>query len=311
MERLHKALAHAGVASRRACEEMISSGRVTVNGRVVTTLGTQVTPGIDVLAVDGRVVQAAPPPVYIMVNKPVGYVSTTSDPQSRPTVLDLVKKMDAARLYPVGRLDVDSEGLLILTNDGALTQRLTHPSFAVEKEYLALVEGQPGEADLAALRAGVPLDGRPAPVDAVSIVEQSPRGSSTTLLRVVIHEGRQREVRRLFDAIGYRVQRLQRVRQGSLMLGDLPSGGARRLSGQEVAQLLRPVRRTSARSAQPAAAQRSQHGRQRAHAAPDAGRNDHQDTRRAHAAPHAGRNDHHDTRRAHAAPLKGRNDYHD
>lgn len=237
MERLQKVLARAGVASRRACEEMIAAGRVTVNGQVVTTMGTQVTPDVDVLAVDGRVVAAAPSAVYIMLNKPVGYVSTTNDPQGRRTVLDLIKEPGAPRLYPVGRLDVDSEGLLILTNDGDFTQRLTHPSFRMEKEYLAWVEGRPSGADLANLRAGIPLDGVPAPVDDIMVIEEPRSGGHITLLRVVIHEGRQREIRRLFDAIGYRVQRLQRVRQGPLTLGDLASGAARRLTATEVTQL--------------------------------------------------------------------------
>lgn len=277
MERLQKVLAHAGIASRRACEELITAGRVTVNGQVVTTLGTQVTPGQDVLAVDGAIVATPPPAVYIMLNKPAGYVSTTTDPQGRRTVLDLVKNTSAPRLYPVGRLDVDSEGLLILTNDGAFTQRLTHPSFEMEKEYLAVVDGAPTEADLARLRAGIPLDGKPAPVDEVAVVERSRTGAPTTRLRVVLHEGRQREVRRLFDAIGYRVQSLQRVRQGALQLGDLPVGSSRRLTGSEVAQLMSSTRRPADRPPRAAAPTRP-----------------HQPTRRPHAAQKEGQQHHHD-----------------
>ena len=237
MERLQKVLAHAGIASRRACEEMIAAGRVTVNGRVVTELGTRVEPGVDILAVDGRVVSASPTLVYIMLNKPAGYVCTTSDPQGRRTVLDLITERDAPRLYPVGRLDADSEGLLLLTNDGALTQQLTHPSFAIEKEYLAWLDERPSQAALDSLRAGVPLDGKPAPVDAVEIVAAPPGAGDATLLRIVIHEGRKREIRRLCEAMGYHVQRLQRVRLGTLRLGALAPGTSRRLTPQEVRQL--------------------------------------------------------------------------
>lgn len=237
MERLQKVLAHAGVASRRACETMIIAGRVTVNGHVVTELGTRVDPAIDVLAVDGHTIAGAAASVYILLNKPVGYVSTTSDPEGRPTVLDLVKETQAQRLYPVGRLDVDSEGLLLLTNDGALTQRLTHPRYELEKEYMAWVSGRPSADVLSRLRAGIPLDGKPAPIDSVDIVERPGHTDQLTQLRVVIHEGRKREIRRLCELAGFPVQRLRRVRVGSIELGDLAPGRSRPLTRQEIASL--------------------------------------------------------------------------
>jgi 23S rRNA pseudouridine2605 synthase len=237
MERLQKVLAHAGVASRRACETMISSGRVTVNGRVVTELGTQVDPETDILAVDGKAVTAAPPPVYVLLNKPAGYVSTTNDPEGRPTVLDLLKGTHGARLFPVGRLDLNSEGLLLLTNDGALTERLTHPRYELEKEYWVWVSGNPGEDALRRLRAGIPLDGKPAPVDSADILERPARTDQPTLLRIVVHEGRKREIRRLCELAGYPVRRLRRVRLGSIELGDLAPGRSRLLTRQEVASL--------------------------------------------------------------------------
>jgi len=256
MERLQKVLARAGVASRRACEAMISAGRVSVNGQVVTELGTKVDPQADVLAVDGHVVGVSPNLAYVMVNKPVGYVSTASDPQHRPTVLDLIRGYDLPRVFPVGRLDVNSEGMVLLTNDGALAQRLTHPRFAFEKEYYVWVDGRPDQTVLDSLRAGVPLDGRPAPVDAVNIVDKLARergydqisrtaahtasrtdASRETVLRIVVHEGRKHQVRRLCEAVGLRVGRLVRVRMGPLRLGDLPTGAARPLSAKEVAAL--------------------------------------------------------------------------
>lgn len=241
MERLQKVLAAAGIASRRACEELIVSGRVTVNGQVVRELGTKVEATRDTLAVDGRVISLSPPAVYIMLNKPAGYVSTTSDPQGRPTVLDLLKDKVAARLYPVGRLDADSEGLLLLTNDGALTQLLTHPRYRLEKEYLVWVEGEVAPAALARLRDGVPLDGKPAPVDDVEVITQGGPAGRDSLLRIVVHEGRKHEIRRLCAAIGHRVYRLQRVRLGRLRLGDLPPGAARPLTREEIAALKTPA----------------------------------------------------------------------
>jgi len=250
MERLQKVLAWAGVASRRECEALIIAGRVSVNGHVVQELGTRVEPGHDVLAVDGHTIGAQPALVYIMLNKLTGYVSTTDDPQGRPTVLDAVKPLVTGRLYPVGRLDADSEGLLLLTNDGALTERLTHPRYELQKEYLAWVTGRPSALALARLRAGIPLDGALAAVDSVRAEPHSAE-SSDSVLRIVIHEGRKREIRRLCAAIGHPVRRLQRVRLGPLHLGDLAPGASRSLTAHEIAALLALLPSVSLRSSAP------------------------------------------------------------
>ncbi|MBI2955360.1 MAG: rRNA pseudouridine synthase [Chloroflexi bacterium] len=232
-ERLHKALAQAGVASRRASEEMIRQGRVAVNGRVVVELGTKVGPE-DVITVDGRPIKPQTRKVYLMLNKPMGYVTTASDEFDRPTVMALVASQ--VRLFPVGRLDVDSEGLLLLTNDGDLAYRLTHPRFGVEKEYLALVDGNPTEKELEKLRQGVMLDDRKT---APAIVERLKKGPEGTWLRLIIHEGRKRQIRRMLVSVGYNVSRLIRVRVGPLRLGDLPSGQSRPLTREEIASIFR------------------------------------------------------------------------
>jgi 23S rRNA pseudouridine2605 synthase len=205
-ERLQKILAQAGLGSRRAAEALIAAGRVRVNGHVAT-LGTRADPETDTIEVDGAVVGVRQGLAHYLLNKPPGVVTTASDPQGRPTVVDLVPA--EPRVYPVGRLDADSEGLLLLTNDGDLAHRLTHPRFGVEKEYLAEVEGTPSRGALRLLRQGVDLDdGRTAPAK-VSLV-----GERT--LRIAIHEGRNRQVRRMAEAVGHPVRRLVRVRIGPL-----------------------------------------------------------------------------------------------
>jgi 23S rRNA pseudouridine2605 synthase len=240
MERLQKVLARAGVASRRAAEGLIAAGRVTVNGQVVTTPGTQVDPAHDRIAVDGQPIRLETAPTTILLHKPAGYVTTVRAPWGRPTVLDLVKpgqeQGSNERLFPVGRLDADSEGLLLLTNDGELAQRLTHPRFAQEKEYLVLVEGRPEAEALRQLRAGVPLDCK---LTAPALVEiaRGKRGNDNTWLRFVIHEGRKRQIRRMCQAVGHAVRRLVRVREGVLVLGDLPPGQWRYLTAAEIAKL--------------------------------------------------------------------------
>jgi len=242
MERLQKVLARAGVASRRAAEGLIAAGRVTVNGQVVTVLGTQVDPARDRIAVDGQPIRLATAPTTILLHKPAGYVTTVRDPWGRPTVLDLVKtaqEQSGTRLFPIGRLDADSEGLLLLTNDGELAHQLTHPRFAQEKEYLVLVEGRPGAEALRQMRADVPLDGK---LTAPALVEVAPGkpGEGGTWLRFVIHEGRKRQIRRMCQVVGHAVRRLVRVREGALVLGDLPAGQWRYLTAAEIAQLKRP-----------------------------------------------------------------------
>jgi len=232
VQRLHKLLSQAGVASRRKCEDLIAAGRVKVNGQTASLPGSQVDPARDRVEVDGRPVALPREHVYLLINKPAGYVSTVRDPQGRHTVMDLVPQ--GRRLYPVGRLDRDSEGLLLLTDDGELTQRLTHPSFEHEKEYQVLVAGQPGEGDLQRLRQGVELeDGLTYPAE-VGVLRVEGAG---TWLRFLIHEGRKRQLRRMCEAVGHPAQRLVRVRMGPLMLGDLGSGQHRPLSPAERTRL--------------------------------------------------------------------------
>jgi 23S rRNA pseudouridine2605 synthase len=232
VERLQKYLASRGVASRRAAEQLISAGRVEVNGRVVTRLGTQVEP-TDRVEVDGSLVEPAAGNVYLALNKTPGTVATTSDPWRRPTVVDLVA--GPGRLFPVGRLDADSEGLLLLTNDGELANRLMHPRYGCEKEYLVLVRGRPTAERLEQLRAGVELaEGLTAPA-LVELADTAPNGRRW--VRVVLREGRKRQVRRMLGVVGLTVERLLRVRIGSLELGSLPPGKSRPLTRAEVAAL--------------------------------------------------------------------------
>jgi 23S rRNA pseudouridine2605 synthase len=228
-ERLQKVLAQAGLASRRACEELIADGRVTVNGEVAV-LGRRVDTEHDTIAVDGVAVAIRPGLVYYLLNKPNGVVTTTSDPQGRRTVVDLVP--EEPRVFPVGRLDADTEGLLLLTNDGDLAHRLTHPSFGVEKEYVAEVGGTPSRGALRRLREGVDLDdGRTAPAR-VGVL-----GPHT--LRITIHEGRNRQVRRMCSAVGHPVNRLVRTRIGPIRDRSLRPGTWRLLTTAEVRALER------------------------------------------------------------------------
>lgn len=228
-ERLQKVLARAGVASRRAAEDLISAGRVCVNGEAAR-LGRRVDPDSDQVTVDGVPVGIRPGLVYYLLNKPPGVVSTASDPEGRPTVTRLVPP--EPRVHSVGRLDADSEGLIILTNDGELTHRLTHPSFGVEKEYLVSVDGRPSAGAIRSLRSGIQLDdGLTAPAR-VSQVEPS-------LLRIVVHEGRKRQVRRMCEAVGHPVTRLVRTRIGPLRDPSLSPGEWRTLTVGEVRKLER------------------------------------------------------------------------
>ncbi len=232
-ERLQKVLAVAGLGSRRACEELIADGRVTVDGEVAT-LGRRVDPETARLAVDGVPISVRPGLVHYLLNKPAGVVTTASDPQGRPTVLDLVPS--EPRVFPVGRLDAATEGLLLLTNDGELAHRLTHPSFGVDKEYLAEVDTPPTRGELRRLREGVELeDGRTAPAR-VTLVP--PRA-----VRMVIHEGRNRQVRRMLDAVGHPVRRLVRTRIGPLTDRRLRPGEWRPLTPAEVRSLEEEVAR--------------------------------------------------------------------
>jgi 23S rRNA pseudouridine2605 synthase len=230
-ERLQKALARAGYGSRRASELLIDAGRVTVDGQVAI-LGQRVRPESQVICVDGKLAQTVENKVYFLLNKPFGVVTTASDPQNRTTVLDLVPS--TIRIFPVGRLDMNTEGLLLLTNDGRLAHLLTHPSSGVAKEYLVRVDGDPSPGDLRKLREGVELeDGITAPAQ-VSRVSEG-------LIRMVIHEGRNRQVRRMCSAVGHDVTRLVRTRIGSLQDATLSPGASRQLSVSEVRKLLESV----------------------------------------------------------------------
>ncbi|MEI7770410.1 MAG: pseudouridine synthase, partial [Chloroflexales bacterium] len=231
-ERLQKVLASAGIASRRDCEGMIAAGRVTVNGRVIQEPGTRVDLSEDVVEVDGQPVRKPTTRTYLVLNKPVGVVSTVDDPQGRPTVIDLVDV--PARIYPVGRLDVDSEGLLLLTDDGELTHQLTHPRYEVEKEYRALLD-RPLDSDaMRQWREGVLLNGEPTSPAWVDLVETTDEGP---WFRVVLREGRKRQIREVARLLGYEVSRLIRIREGDLHLGDLPLRQWRPLTPEEISAL--------------------------------------------------------------------------
>ena len=232
-ERLQKTLARAGYGSRRTCELLIGAGRVTVDGRVAT-LGNRVDPETQEIRVDGVIAPTSQSAVYFLVNKPAGVVTTASDPQGRTTVLDLVRS--AVRVFPVGRLDMNTEGLLLMTNDGRLAHLLTHPSSGVPKEYLARVAGDPSPGDLRRLREGVELD------DGVTAPAQVSRVSEG-LIRIVIHEGRNRQVRRMCAAVGHEVTRLVRTRIGPLSDPTLGPGAVRPLTLAEVRRLYEAVGR--------------------------------------------------------------------
>jgi 23S rRNA pseudouridine2605 synthase len=245
MERLQKVLAHAGVGSRRHCEALIAAGRVSVDGAIVRQLGTQVDPDKQRVAVDGEVVHAERP-VYWLVNKPRGYLCTNHDPARRPLAIDLVPHVDQ-RVYTVGRLDEDSEGLLLLTNDGALAHQLMHPRFGVEKTYLAQVAGAPSREDIHQLLKGVWLsDGH---VKARQVKRLKTQGESTWL-RIVLCEGKNREIRRMLARLGHKVVRLRRVAIGPVQLGALAAGKARKLSGPELTALRRAAKSQKSRGQQ-------------------------------------------------------------
>lgn len=231
-ERLQKVLSRAGLGSRRVCEDLIAHRRVRVNGEIAV-LGRRVDAERDAITVDGAPVGTQAGLVYYLLNKPRGVVTTADDPQGRPTVVQLVP--DDPRVYPVGRLDADTEGLLLLTNDGELTHRLTHPSFGVEKEYLAEVSGSPSPQALRLLRDGIELDdGMTAPAQAVLV--------APGLVRITIHEGRNRQVRRMLEAVGHPVRRLARTRIDRLADRNLKPGTWRELTTKEVRGLSLAVR---------------------------------------------------------------------
>lgn len=244
-QRVQKILSAAGVASRRASEDLIRQGRVTVNGARVE-LGAKADPLHDVLTVDGERVHTNPGLAYLLLNKPRGVVTTANDPQGRPTVMNLVP--ENPRVFPVGRLDQDTEGLLLLTNDGELANRLTHPRYEVSKTYVAQVRGTVKRHHLRAMTDGVELDDGPARAKSARELGSA---SDQTLIEVVLTEGRKREVRKLVSAVGLNLQRLARVQIGPLPLGDIAPGRFRPLTGPEVGALYRAVGLTDTGSADP------------------------------------------------------------
>ena len=243
--RLQKVISAAGVASRRAAEQFITDGRVTVNGRTVRELGTRADPARDDVRVDGRRIAREVRLRYLLLHKPRGYVTTRSDPNRRRTVLDLIPGV-REYVYPVGRLDYESEGLLLLTNDGALAAVLMHPRHGVARVYEATVRGVPSGARLRRLATGVEIDGRPtAPAEVRMLPGGAPVRTAEARVRIVIREGRNRQVRRMFDAIGHPVRRLCRTRLGPISLRGLPPGASRDLTPDEVGALRRAARTVS------------------------------------------------------------------
>jgi 23S rRNA pseudouridine2605 synthase len=235
-ERLQKIISQAGVASRRHAEDLITAGRVTVNGKVVTELGVKVTPGRDVVTVDGKPL-AREKKVYILLNKPRGRVTTLQDPEGRKTVAELVRDVPV-RLYPVGRLDYNTEGLLLLTNDGVLTHALTHPSHEISKTYIAEVAGKPTEEKLDKLRMGIKLeDGVTAPANVK--ITKTDTEKNVAVMEIIIHEGRNRQIRRMCEAIGHPVNKLKRVKFAFLTLEGVRRGRYRYLEPDEVEELKR------------------------------------------------------------------------
>ena len=242
--RLQKVIADSGLASRRKAEEMITAGRVTVNGRVVRELGTKVDPARDHVKVDGRHLKPVPPHVFVMLNKPKGCLSSLSDPAGRPTITDLLSGV-RLRVFPVGRLDFDSEGLLLLTNDGALAQALLHPRYHVAKTYVIKVKGVLSEDEIASLERGVILEDG---LTGKAIVKKGGKAEKNSWLEITIFEGRKHQVKRMLEAVGHPLLKLTRVRFGPLALGDLPAGRYRYLTDREANALRALVRSRTAAS---------------------------------------------------------------
>lgn len=236
--RLQKLMAQAGVASRRVCEQMIEEGRVTVNGEVVTELGVRVNPEEVTIHVDGISVQTNDKMIYMAFNKPAGVVSTMEDPEGRPCINDFLRSSMSQRVFHVGRLDVETEGLLLLTNDGELANRLTHPSYEIAKTYLVQVRGPVEHGVGEELRKGIRLEDGVSRVDSFRLIDSTP---GHVLIEVQIHSGKNRIIRRLFDAVGYPVEKLVRVEMGPVRIGSQKQGTIRNLSKVEIGELLASV----------------------------------------------------------------------
>jgi 23S rRNA pseudouridine2605 synthase len=237
-ERLQKILAHAGIASRRKAEEMIQQGRVTVNGHVISELGSKADPGDDVIKVDGKKIRIARRHVYILLNKPKNVMSTSSDPEGRPTVLEYIRDEVKERVYPVGRLDFGSEGLLILTNDGVFTKFMTQAG-VIPKVYHVKVSGQPSDRAIERIRQGIRIENQRLAPSEIALREQGPN----PWFVVKLHQGRNQQIRRMFQAIGHPVEKLRRVRIGFLEDNKLKPGHWRFLTEQEVTQFQKEFRR--------------------------------------------------------------------
>jgi len=247
LERIQKIISAAGITSRRAAEELITEGRVRLNGTVVTELGTKADASKDHIKVDGKLINPKQPLTYVMLNKPAGFVTTMSDPEGRPTVQDLLKGIKV-RIYPVGRLDYNTEGLLLMTNDGDFAHLVTHPKHEFPKTYLAKVKGVVEDGQIANLEQGIYLDdGKTAPARIKKIRKEE----ANSWLEITIHEGRKRQVRRMFDRVGHSVIKLKRIKTGNLTLGDLPEGSYRYLTPGEVQGLREASEKTDVGSQEP------------------------------------------------------------
>ena len=230
--RLQKFLAEAGVASRRKCEELIAQGKVEINGQIVTAQGTKVT-GEETIKVDGREIRQEQKKVYILLNKPVGYISTAKDEFSRKTVLDLVDTVKE-RVYPVGRLDYDTSGLLLLTNDGELANKLTHPKHEIPKVYRAMIQGEISEEDVNSLQSGITIEEYKTAPAKVHVIDP---GKKESIIEITIHEGKNRQIRKMFEVLGYIVLRLKRVAIGPLVIEGIDEGNWRYLRKKEIDSL--------------------------------------------------------------------------
>src|SRR5438270_3015471 len=272
-ERLQKIIAAAGIASRRKAEELITQGRVSVNGRTVTELGSKADLKTDHIKVDGKLLQGPERHVYILLNKPKGYVTTVSDPEGRPTVMDLVKNV-GARIYPVGRLDWSSEGLLLLTNDGELASKLTHASSHVPKTYLVKIAGKAKEEEIDKLRRGIKIGAKPGP-RRLETIHTAPaqirlmKDAANPWYEVTLIEGKNRQIRMMFEEMGHHVEKIKRVRYGPLT-SDVTTGQLRQMKPGEIAALRRAGRGDKAQpterkpaSRKQASARRGEHRRER------------------------------------------------
>ena len=241
-ERLQKIIAKAGICSRRAAETLIRDGKVTVDGKIVTEMGVKVDHRTQKIIADRVHVRFTEKKVYVLLNKPEGYVTTMSDPQGRPVVTSLVKSVNE-RIYPVGRLDFETKGALILTNDGDLAQRIQHPSFEVKKTYVARIQGKPTADEIKMLEDGVELEGK---MTAPAQVKVYRMGKKDSVLEITIHEGRKHQVRKMCQTIGHHCVELTRIAYGNLNLGSLPSGKFRYLSTKDLARITKTAKKTKA-----------------------------------------------------------------